>query len=168
MIYKASLDTFTKVVTIVVFIIFITLGGFMIMATATNDTGPSMAIPNSIFLLVFSGTFIFTWLYAPKSYTLENDMLCINRSIGQKKINLTDITEIRVVTKKDMGWLIRTFGVGGLFGYFGYFYSSKLGSLIFYATKRSNSVFIRTSIGRNIIITPDDLSMVADLQKRIN
>lgn len=50
---------------------------------------------------------------------------------------------------------IRTFGIGGLFGYIGYFKNSILGSYKAYATNSEKAVLIETS-DKPIIVTPDD------------
>ena len=52
--------------------------------------------------------------------------------------------------------VIRTFGVGGLFGYYGQFYNSKIGSMTWYATRQNNTVLVRTIDNKNIVLTPDE------------
>ena len=61
----------------------------------------------------------------------------------------------REISNNDMGLTIRTFGVGGLFGYFGKFFNSKIGRLTMYGTRRNNTVLIETD-NKKIILTPDD------------
>lgn len=69
---------------------------------------------------------------------------------------LSDIEEIRSIEAGETGVGIRTFGVGGLFGYYGRFNYDKAGNLTQYATQSVNKVFIRTKQGKQIIITPND------------
>ena len=73
----------------------------------------------------------------------------------------------RTVEKDEIVTLIRTFGNGGLFGYYGKFYSSKLGNITLYATQSRNRVLIKTIHGTQIMITPDDLSLVEALQEKL-
>ena len=47
------------------------------------------------------------------------------------------------------------FGVGGLFGYYGNFVNSTLGSMTWYATRRDKAVLITTLENKKIIVTPD-------------
>lgn len=61
-----------------------------------------------------------------------------------------------VLEKDALYWSIRTFGVGGLFGYFGKFANAKLGNMTWYATRRDKTVLIKTAGNKKIILTPDD------------
>ena len=49
---------------------------------------------------------------------------------------------------------VRTYGVSGLFGYFGRFYTKHLGHHSMYATDRHKSVVIRTN--KTYVISPDN------------
>ncbi len=55
-----------------------------------------------------------------------------------------------------MKWTIRTFGVGGLFGYYGEFVNWKLGNMTWYATRRDKTVLIETVDDKKLIVTPDE------------
>jgi hypothetical protein len=58
--------------------------------------------------------------------------------------------------KEKIGWAIRTFGVGGLFGYYGKFANTKLGSMTWYATRKDRAILVRTIDNKKIILTPDE------------
>ena len=76
------------------------------------------------------------------------------------------LVSAQIVDKETMKWTVRTFGVGGLFGYFGKFANRALGSMTLYATRRNNYVLIITTDERKIIITPDEpISFVAQFNK---
>lgn len=77
------------------------------------------------------------------------------------------INEMTTLSAREIGTMIRTFGNGGLFGYYGKFHSSKLGSMTLYATQSKNRILIKTIHGSQIMITPDDLSLVEALQEKI-
>lgn len=53
-----------------------------------------------------------------------------------------------------MSGSIRTFGIGGLFGYIGHFRNTILGAYRAYATDPMNSVVIKYG-DKNIVVTPD-------------
>ena len=98
------------------------------------------------------------------NYVLTNDNLVIHRLFNDIIIKRKDILTVREVSKIDMGLTIRTFGVSGLFGYFGKFSNSKIGKLTMYATRRNNSVLIETGT-KKIILTPDNpLELVNQLK----
>ncbi|MBS4044542.1 MAG: hypothetical protein KGZ59_12085 [Chitinophagaceae bacterium] len=72
------------------------------------------------------------------------------------KLLKSEIISVGQLEKEKLKGTIRTFGVGGLFGYFGKFYNNKIGVMTLYATRRSNYVLIKTSANKKIILTPDN------------
>lgn len=61
--------------------------------------------------------------------------------------------------------MIRTFGVGGLFGNYGKFYTQGLGNITMYGTQNKNFILIKTE-NKKILITPDDLRIIDHLKSR--
>lgn len=59
---------------------------------------------------------------------------------------------------------IRTFGVGGLLGYFGKFYTPQIGHMTFYATQRTNRILIVDKQGKKFLLTPDDISLIEKIK----
>ena len=51
-------------------------------------------------------------------------------------------------------WGVRTFGVSGIFGYFGRFYTTHLGHHILYVTDRHKAVVIEAD--KTYVVSPDD------------
>ena len=98
---------------------------------------------------------ILCFILKPSHYILEEDTIIIHRMFNDVKILRSDILKVELVPTEKLKWSIRTFGVGGLFGYFGKFYNKNIGSMTWYATQRENFVLIKTS-KKNIIITPDE------------
>lgn len=64
-----------------------------------------------------------------------------------------------------MKWTIRTFGNGGLFGYFGKFYNAAFGKMTWYATRRNNYLVLSTSENGKIVLTPDNLEMAKEIER---
>lgn len=153
--YKASLDTRAKIITVFVFLLFSYFGYKSIMGIQHSQNMKTTLIHSGL-LLLFCCIFLGCYLFAPKSYRIDSTSLTIVRSISDKKIMLADIEEIRTVEDGEMGAGIRTFGVGGLFGYYGRFSFQKAGNVTLYATKIINNIFIQTRQGKRLIITPDD------------
>ena len=165
--YKASLDTLSKIITGVLIIIF-----FAIELTSLQLFSGERDNSNKI--LIQSGTLLFfilviagCYLFSTKKYLLNGKELIIVRPIKERIILLSDIEEIRPVAKGEMRWTIRTFGVGGLFGYYGKFYNRKFGSMTWYTTQLKNRIFIRIKSGEKIIITPDDISLAVKLNTEV-
>lgn len=146
--FNASLDNLVKIVTVSCLILFVVISYFIF----TNNQLPLpalIAILASLWL-----TFILCYLYHPTAYSVAGDSIIIHRPLTPVVISRTDILDIRIPTEAEMSWTIRTFGVGGLFGYFGKFTNTQLGGMTWYATQRGNYVLLVTKTKR-IILTPD-------------
>jgi hypothetical protein len=162
--YKASLDTLSKVITFGVFILFIFIGQKSVKTMMLAEGDLTTILVHSGILLLFISIVLGPWLFAPKSYTVTSSELIINRSVGKVEIKFSDIDEVRILSDAEMSGLLRTFGNGGLFGYYGKFYNSKMGHMTLYATQRKNRILIQTSQGKKIIITPDDIGIIEKLK----
>ena len=144
MTYKTSLDNLAKVITIIITILFavIIVGQFSLI----KDEGKSVPTFTTILLsLIYFGTFSFK----PISYKLTDDKLIIHRP-------LFDIKNVEQLDKEKLSWALRIFGVGGLFGYWGKFINTKLGSMTWYATRRNNAVLVTTIYNKKIVLTPNE------------
>ena len=96
------------------------------------------------------------FLFAPRYYVIAGGSLIIKRYIGHVAIALSDIASVRALDASEMRFAIRTFGVGGFFGYYGRFWCRSIGSFRAYITDRSNCVFIQTRSGRKFVISPEN------------
>jgi len=160
--YKASLDTFSKTITGFVFLM--ALGGISIMASIQPwYSGLAITVVPLIVLAA-------TYPYSVKSYQIAGDTLIIKRAFQRldKEIPLSEIESVTIPDKSGFNWTIRTFGDGGLFGYYGLFANPKLGSFRAYATRRSNRILlVLKSQKEKIVLSPDDVGMADVLQKLI-
>lgn len=162
--YKVSLDTLAKIITIGAFILFIAIGQRSVRAILVAEGNTTTILIHSGVLLFLVAIILGCWLYAPQSYTIDSTTFTINRPINNVKIKLADITQIRTVADSEITGLIRTFGNGGLFGYYGKYYNSIIGHMTLYTTQRKNMVLILTKQGKKIIITPDDIGIIERLK----
>jgi hypothetical protein len=88
-------------------------------------------------------------------YSIQNGMLRILRLGWSKDILLSDIKSVEYKPNAMMGSL-RTWGIGGVFGYIGYFKNRILSNYKAYATHSRKTVVISTKKNDQIVITPDD------------
>jgi len=162
--YKASLDTLGKIITVVVIISFLFIGQRSIRAlfVAAGDT--TIILVHGGLLIFMAVTLIFCYLYSVQGYGLYDNKLIIRRPYKDRIINLADIAEVRPVEHSEFSGTIRTFGNGGFFGYYGWYYNTHLGKMNWYVTQRKNKILIRTNGGEKIIISPDDLGLAERLQ----
>ena len=67
------------------------------------------------------------YAWSPRGYAVAERSITVNRLIGNVRIPLDSIRELRAATADDFRGCLRLFGNGGLFGYYGLFRTSKLG-----------------------------------------
>ena len=120
---------------------------FLVLIIATHSL--ALAILSLLIILV-------AYAYSPRGYVLEGRSIVVRRLVGQVRIALDDLREVRRVTANDLRGCLRLWGSGGLFGYYGLFSSSQLGRFTQYATNRKNSVLLITGTKR-FVVSPDDV-----------
>lgn len=156
--YEASLDKMALVITIIITILF--AAGIVMQYTMVQET----AIP-SIVSVVLVLTYLAAYVYSPLYYTVDRESLVIHRPVGKLVISRARIQEVYLMDKASTKGVIRTFGVGGLFGYFGRFSGYYTGSMVWHATRRKNLVMVLTTEGQKIVVTPDNWqAFINDLQ----
>ncbi|MCF0060267.1 PH domain-containing protein [Dyadobacter chenwenxiniae] len=153
MIYKTSWDTLTKIVTAGVTVLY--TGIFLNIFINESDLSQGSTYVIGAILILSYGI---TYAFRPVDYRITADKLIIRRPLNEVVIQRSDIATVEAVESDRLRWSLRTFGVGGLFGYFGKFYNPKIGSMTWYATRRNNAVLIKTVKGKNIIVTPDEVA----------
>ncbi len=141
------------VMTFACFALWIGLSGWFVfqICTADNDAATlgSLIVLNVIFLpmmLACEGL-------APQRLEIGEEQIVILRRYKSIVINRSEIKSIQALSKSDFSGVIRTCGVGGLFGYFGHYYSRKLGSFRLFATSFENLYLIKLWSGKSIVIS---------------
>jgi hypothetical protein len=146
MIYKASLDKTAILITSLVTLIF---GALIVF---------NFSLPLAIFLILI---YLICLLLKPLSYEITQDELIIRRLIKSVRINRNDIKSLELIEKATLSGTIRTFGVGGLFGWYGKFANFKLGAMTWYVTRRDKPVLIIKKDSKKILISPDEAEAFA-------
>lgn len=149
-IFKASLDTAAVILTVGITILFLFVWGLLILQWNTAGYGKywGMVLPPVIYFLI--------WAFRPINYRVTDRELIVFRLLQSVHIPLKNIVSAEMIDRNKISWSIRTFGVGGVFGYFGRFRNPALGSMIWYATRKDKPVMIKTIQEEQIILTPDD------------
>ncbi len=152
MLFSASLDRLAKGITIATTILFAFL---LVLYVSSFDSG-NFHIALIVFPVVIMATYAGSYLFRITAYELTNDQLIIHRPFKNKIIELSEIHKAELLPKEALKWTIRTFGNGGLFGFYGKFSNTKLGGMTWYATRRNNMLLLRMKDGKKIVITPDE------------
>jgi hypothetical protein len=96
------------------------------------------------------------YAYSPLGYIVSQQSIIVRRLVGNATIPLEGVQEVRVTTSDDMRGCIRLWGSGGLFGYYGWFRTSKLGRSIWYVTNRKKMIVVRTG-AKTALFSPDEV-----------
>jgi hypothetical protein len=139
--FTASYDSAAKSISTVVCVMFVVLG----LATASVAVG-----------FVFVAILAVSFAWSPTGYSIGDGFLSIHRVIGNLRIPLASIREVRIASREDLEGALRVFGSGGLFGYYGIFRSPKLGKSMWFVTRHSHAVLVVSSAG-NFVVSPDDV-----------
>jgi hypothetical protein len=164
--YKASKGMMVKLITIGIFILFAYIGYRSVLGLLHSGGRLTPILIHTGILVFLTGIIVACYLFAPRGYSIEGNQLIVRRPFSNKVIPIDSIEEIRQVDKNELRGMIRTFGVGGLFGNYGKFYAPSLGNFTMYGTQRQNYVLIVTR-QKKMVITPDDLELIEQV-KQIN
>jgi hypothetical protein len=168
MIYKASLDNLAKIITSLCCLLFIYIGYKTFVSDSPDLRGINFYLARFgiVFFLVI--VLVVCYMLSTKSYKIDTDRITIVRPFRSFSVKFDTITNVELLSPSQLSGLIRTFGVGGLFGYYGKYYNSTLGSLNLYTTQRKNRIMIVTKAKVAFVISPDDPTLYQKLISAIN
>jgi hypothetical protein len=118
--------------------------------------GDPSALPGVLLpLLAVAVILPLTWALAPRALTLGGGVLRVERPFGPLEIPLAGIRAVGRLPREALRGLVRTWGSGGAFGWYGRHWSRRLGAVRLHATRRDGYVVVDTDEGRHVV-TPDD------------
>jgi hypothetical protein len=138
--FPVSYDRTTKIIS--VFVCALLLGIVLITGNA---------VAGCISLLVV----VFAYGYSPRGYTIASRSIAVKRLFTTAHVSLEGAREARLATADDMRGAFRLWGSGGLFGYYGLFWTSRLGKCTWYVTSRKRPVVVIAE-SKTTLFSPDD------------
>lgn len=141
------------VITFAFFIIWVGLSGYMLYEIFTQAENTEPLIGLIIFNLIMLPTMLACEGLAPQRLEIGESQIVVLRRYKSVVINRDEIKSVEQLPANAMRGAIRTGGVGGLFGYYGKFYTRSIGSFSLYATGSENLFLIRKWNGTNIVIS---------------
>eukprot|EP01041_Mallomonas_annulata_P000231 gene231-416_t len=149
------------------------LVGALVISTAVYGYKATLNAPPTLntYIAYIAPLLLLTLLVAfyilkPLYITADADALTIHRMVGPVSFPYSTIFSISMLSNKDMSGSIRTFGNGGLFGYTGKYYNSRLGKMTWYCTQRKNYILLILSDNKKIVITLDNpAGLLMELRK---
>jgi len=149
----AKMDSMTKILSF----IFggICVGAIVMLLYFRKSGEPYMWIT----MVILSAALVSSYLMIPKIF-LNDEIINIKNIFVNIKIPVADIHTIEKYER--IGFNIRTFGVGGLFGYFGYFN----GNDVWYVTNIRKKIRITMKSGKIYMISPENPEeFISEIQK---
>ena len=125
---------------------------FVVFAVAVPFVMYKLGAPRvSLFMvsLIMSLAFITSYMMIPQLF-VDQKVIIIKNNFVNIKIPLQDIKNIEA--SPNIGLNIRTLGVGGVFGHFGYYN----GNDVWYVTNVYHKVKIETKTGKIYMISPEN------------
>ena len=142
---------------------------FLCRSPEVTSTGSVERCRLTLPVLVLPGIFAVASLFAPVGYALTASAIVIRRLGPNIRIPYESIAEVRRLQKRQVGFGIRLGGSGGFFGFYGRFWSTRLGRHRMYATNAGDLVLVRLTDGRKIVVSPHPAdAFVQDLSAAIN
>ena len=141
------------VMTFACFGLWIGLSGWFVYQICTTDNDAALLGSLIVLNVIFLPTIIACEGLAPQRLEIGEDSIVVLRRYKSVVIYRDEIKSIERLSKKDFSGVIRTCGVGGLFGYFGHYYSRKFGSFMLYATSFQNLYLIKKWNGKSVVIS---------------
>ncbi|HEX3157136.1 MAG TPA: PH domain-containing protein [Gemmatimonadaceae bacterium] len=167
LVQPAPWDNRLKVLTAVVVTAVLGVGAMTLWTATRAASAGSSPVPALLSAALCACIIAGCMLYAPRGYALDAAALRVRRRAGELEIPLASITAVRRAQREELRGSIRAFAVGGLFGYFGRFYNSRLGRYRMYATRSSDYVLVTTNTGPVVITPAEPDQMVAAIERRL-
>ena len=149
--FNASLDKLSKLVTAIIAITSLVL--IVVGVIKMQEDAQLLIFPISL----LSVTLFITFLYAPLGYEINPQNISIIRRVNSFVIPRSEILSIEPLSDDEMGRAWRLFGNGGMFGYIGWFSSSKQGRMRWFVSQRKNYIAITLQNHKKYIVSPDDV-----------
>ncbi|MEM1268587.1 MAG: PH domain-containing protein [Bacteroidota bacterium] len=103
--------------------------------------------------LIPYGIIVLTAAFAVRGYSVTDGHLLIHRLGWANRVDLAEIEHANHAPGVTVG-SVRTFGIGGAFGFIGYFRNAVLGAYQAYVTDTANAVVLQLP-EKTIVVTPE-------------
>lgn len=149
--FKSGWGNTVKIITIAITLLFAALIAVQVRDLAQGGgTGFSYFLVPLLLVIYFVAFALRT-----VKYTIDDEKLTIHKQFGKRVVPLASIKSAQLVPKGKLSGAIRTFGIGGLFGFSGQYHLINYGSMTFYLTRFDNPVVIEAGKSK-IAVSPDE------------
>ena len=151
--FQAPWDQKLTLMTLVSSLVLIGSIVLVLWLALTLDSSPAVRFVLGLSLLLPLTALVGAALLAPRGYAIDRDCVRVERWVGAIRISLSEIRSVESLPAERLHGSIRTFGSGGLCGYYGRFRNAALGSYQMYATRSEGYVLIQAA--HPYVLTPE-------------
>jgi Bacterial PH domain len=151
--YAAPWDRKLKLSTTLFVLVLAGVGGW-ILSQGTGPEPEALPGPLPAVPIVVGAIAVLAWALAPRGFSVESGRIRVERLLWPIEIPLREVRSAEVLSDGALGATVRLMGAGGAFGYYGRFWSRRLGHYRLYATRLSGLVRLVTPRG-TFVLSPD-------------
>ena len=140
------------VITFSFFILWVVISAIMLYEIFAQAENVEPLIGLIIFNVIMLPTMLACEGLAPQRLEIGESQITILRRYRSVTILREEVKSVERLPENAMSRAIRTGGVGGLFGFYGKYYTRGIGSFSLYATGSKNLFLIRKWDGENIVV----------------
>ncbi|QBO59129.1 PH domain-containing protein [Chryseobacterium salivictor] len=140
----AKMDDRTKIFTLILLVL------LPLLALSSFFMQPPKPVVSVVLTILLFSVIVISYGLVPKRIAISDDQILIRNLFGAVIININEIKTADKIEKTGLN--LRTFGVGGLFGYFGYFN----GRDVWYVTNIHKKVKMILKSGKIYMISPEN------------
>jgi hypothetical protein len=121
--------------------------------------GPLAAVP-----VLLGAIVVLAWALSPRGFAVEAGRVRVERRLWPVEIPLAEVRAVEALPDGVLGRSVRVWGAGGAFGYYGRFWSRRLGHYRLYATRCTGLVRLVTA-RETFVLSPEPAArFVEDLR----
>ncbi len=141
------------IMTFAFFALWVGVSGWMLYEIVVAEDATSSLVSLILFNAVMLPTMLLCEGYAPQRLEVGESQIVVLRRYNSVVISRNEIKSVERLPENALRGAIRTGGVGGLFGYYGNYYSRNIGKFTLYATTFDNLFLIRKWDGNSVVIS---------------
>jgi len=130
-------------------------GGVVVLLVAVSLMIMRAGVVAVFVALALVAVIALAFAFSPRAFEISGGAFRVKRLIGNVVFPLTSLRFVRDATTADFRGCVRLWGSGGLFGYYGLFWSKTLGKSKWYVTDRAKAVVV-TDGSQTVLVSPED------------
>ena len=143
--FGAHFDRLTQIVS----------GGMVLMLVAVPLIAMKAGAVAVLVALASLAVLALAFAFSPRDFEISDGAFRVKRLIGDVVFPLTSLRFVRDAAPADFQGCVRLWGSGGLFGYYGLFWSKALGKSTWYVTDRRKAMVMANG-SQVVLVSPED------------